>query len=114
MVKNWIIRKIAMFLLRNAERVGNINNAIEVKLNKGDLEKDYWQQSFIEFFVNNKYSIRYFPRRFIRDYTINGKPHKTYFDGWYTFSNGEYSIYQAKDADIESCKQVLKQIRLSR
>lgn len=115
MEKSSRIKKLAMFLLRNSDKIDDSSyksSGIRVFFNRGDLENDYWQQSFIEFKRPiSDYSIRYFPRRFIRDFTFFGNPHKTYFEGWYTFVNGEYGIYEAKEEDILVCKKVLKQIK---
>ena len=108
-------RDFAMKLLKKSDNIETSDvGGIHISFNRGDLENNYWQQSFIEFSQDLVgYSIRYFPKRYINDYTILGIPHKTYFEGWYTYSNGNYDVYKAKDEDIVLCKNILKTLKIS-
>ena len=108
-IRNW-----AMKLLKHADEVDVSKlKGIHVAFNKGDLDKGYWQQSFIEFSQDMVgYSIRYFPRRYIEEYSILGLPEKSYFEGWYTYANGIYDVYTASKEDIETCKKILKELKI--
>lgn len=114
MVKDWITIRKAMFLLRNTNKTDFFETEynIKVRFNKGGLESGSWQYSYIEFAMDFAgYTIRYFPRRYIRDYTLLGQAHKTYFEGWYIFQDGEYDTYQANKEDINLCKKILKKLK---
>ena len=108
------IKKLAMNILKKSKDLEPIKiDKVNVKFNRGTIDDDNWQQAFIEFTCDSSdYSVRYFPNRFVNDYTFFGQPHKTYFEGWYIYSNGEYDVYIAQKEDIDLCKKTLRKLKI--